>query len=127
MSFLTSLRELDNRSELVVDKDCTVAELKRKISDLFNTPYENVRVTKPRRYQMKDVSQLPLLPWESTADMALISASPHNIQDGDLILFKDSTEQEKVPLETLKEQGISTPAQHEKVKTYEPAVVIRTR
>ena len=34
------------------------------MSNLYNIPMGNVGISKPRAYQLKDVSQIPSLPWE---------------------------------------------------------------
>jgi len=65
-----------------------------RISQLFLIPFENISITKPRRYHLKEVNQLPLLSWEVLGHH-LLSGTPFHVQDGDILLFKDITEPEK--------------------------------
>jgi len=78
-------------------------------------------------YQLKDLSQIPLLPWELNGDF-LLSGTPLHAQDGDLFLFKDNTESEKVPLDALQDGAQSKlNINNKSVKIPEPSVVIRTK
>jgi hypothetical protein len=84
---------------------------------------------KPRRYQLKELAQIPLLPWENAVGLRL---GDLQLEDGDLLLFKDCSQPERVPLEQLREQGIivtNAPLKGDGTsggRALEPSIVIRT-
>jgi len=92
---------------------------------------ENISFSKPRKYQLKEIQTVPLLVWENV-NTFIISQPPWMSTDGDIFLYKDSTENEKIPIETLLEQGVVPPTQSgfeqsSKHKIPEPSIVIHTR
>jgi len=99
---------LDSKQELYVPADTSVLQLKSTLQKTMRleTPLElvTVQVAKARKYQLKDLSNIPLLAWD-IADDAPVSGIPWHLMDGDLVLYKDASEQEKVPLETLQAEG----------------------
>ena len=81
---------------------------------------------KPRRYQLKNINQIPLLPWEDANSLTL---SAMQLEDGDLLLFKDKSHLEKISPDKLTESGVPIPLQQTKdnVRIPEPSIIIHTR
>ncbi len=72
---------LEQKTEISIDKECTLDQLRAKITEMFSIPFDHVSITKPRRFQLKEVCQLPLLSWQSTG-YQLLSDAPFHVQDG---------------------------------------------
>eukprot|EP01114_Cavostelium_apophysatum_P016015 TRINITY_DN4489_c0_g1_i1.p2 TRINITY_DN4489_c0_g1~~TRINITY_DN4489_c0_g1_i1.p2 ORF type:complete len:622 (+),score=199.59 TRINITY_DN4489_c0_g1_i1:1183-3048(+) len=127
MTWFPSKWEFGKREEISVDKDCTTTEFRVLLSPRFGIPFENLSVAKPRSYQLKDLPSIPILSWELNGEYSL-SGTPFHAQDGDLFLFKDSTEAEKVPLDTLQDGRKSNEPQTKSTsRAPEPSIVIRTK
>jgi len=85
--------EVSSKDEMWITKDTSVGEIKLLLSQKFGIPIERIAIAKPRTYQLKDISQLPTLPWD-VSNEHLLSATPFYIIDGDILLFKDCAEEE---------------------------------
>ena len=56
-----------------------------------------LRAVKPFTWQLRDVTNIPHLKWHKQPSMEnMLSLSPWNLKDGDLLLFKDDREHEIV-------------------------------
>jgi len=119
---------LKPKETILINKNSTHGDLKAFISKRSQIPSRYLSVARPRKYHLKDLSSIPLLAWEVDDD-CLLSNSPWHMTDGDLILFKNNSEPEKVSLEILKAESEKGKEHLPSSKTNisEPTIVIRTR
>lgn len=126
--------EFAEKYEMTLSRDTSVAEFRRFLATKFDLPFEHTLLAKPRPFQLKDVSNIPLLPWEID-DCSTLYGTPLHVQNGDLLIFKDRQEQEKVDIEELirqkKEAGEAPLPQDQHLwkqkKAPEVAIKITTR
>ena len=74
-------RQLHPKEELLIDKNGEIALLVAFLSSKHSIPTEEVSVAKPRAFQLKDVSYVPLLSWKIDPN-SVISQAPLKLTDG---------------------------------------------
>jgi len=75
----------------------TIEGLKIFLCPVMSIPPEDIRVVKPRAFQIKEIEAIPHLDWFG-ADLlpeTVIGGKPWQLRDGDTILFKDNRVKEK--------------------------------
>jgi len=80
------------KEEVAVPSAFSIAQLKAHIAGLYALPEAEVRVVKPRAFELKDLAKIPQLDWFglSLDDAAGVRQKPWSCRDGDVILFKDN-------------------------------------
>eukprot|EP01080_Neovahlkampfia_damariscottae_P005080 gene5080-8680_t len=101
--------KLGKLNEIVINKEeCSTTKfLKEKISKIENINLDNVSITKPPMafefWQIQECAEVPLFDWENESNN--IFGHPYLLYNGVLILFKDNSEEEKIPIEELEKMG----------------------
>jgi hypothetical protein len=103
----------------------SVQHLKSILATQFDVTFDNLRIAKPPMafdyWAMQECAEIPLLNWDHESHN--ITAPPLSLDDGSILLIKDSTESEKIPLEELTKLGVTNEKQPErevalKIKTH---------
>jgi len=87
--------ELGSKCEFIVFNYTSASELRLILSQKFNIPFERVFIARPLRLHLRDLTNMTNLNWNIN-DAITLSASPWYIHDGDLLIFKDNAEIDKI-------------------------------
>ena len=94
----TKDKRLEGPTEMAFSKQTRIAALQEALSKLSGIPAGDVKVDKPMKWRLKELSEIPRLPWDNKKlkPTSRIGYKPWKCRPGDCIVFKDGRVPEDV-------------------------------
>lgn len=113
--------KLEGPIEMAFSKHMKISELQTTLGMLSGIPAEEVKVDKPAQWRLKDISNMPLLPWgmRKLKLTGKIGNRPWRARAGDNIVYKDGRVKEEIETGTA-DKCTYQPAPERSIKILSP-------